>query len=141
SDPESTKPIVPGAGAFGSVAWTPAGELLYSVGLNGETNIWTMAPDGGHPRQLTKGSRVNTMPTMSRDGRYIVFVSTRSGDTGLWRMDADGANPVQLTKEYAWSPSISPDGEWVVYAGYAKGLPVVLRVPLEGGGSERVTDP
>jgi Tol biopolymer transport system component len=47
-------------------------------------------------------------------------------------MDADGSNQRQLTfGNQEWSPNISPDGKWVIYAGSdEKEFPTAWKVPI-----------
>jgi Tol biopolymer transport system component len=57
-------------------------------------------------------------------------------------MDVDGGNPVQLTAGNGYSPQVSPDGRWVVYASWSasEGTSLLWKVPLEGGDPVRLTD-
>jgi TolB protein len=92
------------------------GRILYTVSGSGTSDIFIVDQDGSNPRQLTSNSALNALPTVSPDGRFIVFVSTRTGAPHLWRMDSDGNNLKQLTNGIAEvSPAISPDGQWIVY--------------------------
>ena len=53
---------------------------------------------GGSPQQLTAGRGTeNTNPTLSPDGRRIVFVSGRKGPPELYIMDSDGTDVSTLT--------------------------------------------
>src|SRR5439155_13252228 len=62
------------------------------------------------------------------------FVSERKGAYNLWRMDADGGHPKQLTQGSSenW-PSISSDGQWVIYWGSSKSKTTLWKVPIAGG--------
>jgi len=55
--------------------------------------------------------------TITRDGKKIVFTSTRNGDLDIYTMDADGSNVKQLTHElgYDGGPFWSADGKKIVY--------------------------
>jgi Tol biopolymer transport system component len=97
------------------ISWTPDARILYAS--NG--NIWIMDGDGTNPKQLTDNSGMNSQPTASPDGHYIVFSSNRADSAAfnLWRMDIDGRNPVQITHGAGeGQPVCSPDGRWVVYS-------------------------
>lgn len=79
-------------------------------------SIYTAKPDGSDIRLLTKGG-YNAESTITRDGKHIVFTSTRNGDLDIYTMDADGTNIKQLTHElgYDGGPFWSYDGKKIVY--------------------------
>jgi TolB protein len=90
-----------------------------------------MRLDGTDQKQLTADGQ-NLNPTMTADGRYIVFVSNRGGAFQIWRMNADGSNQIQLTNSTgADNPAVSPDGRWIVY--HAVEDWSLWKVPIEGG--------
>jgi Tol biopolymer transport system component len=121
------------------LAWTPDGRLVYGSNASGNLNIWIMGPDGKQQRQLTVGSQIDVKPTVSPDGRFIVFVSWRTGTSHLWRMDTDGANLRQLTNGEAETyPHISPDGRFVVYLSAGQNSSSLWRIPVEGGEAVRL---
>jgi Tol biopolymer transport system component len=57
------------------------------------------------------------MPSFSRDGTKLAFISRRTGTQQVWIMDANGANPVQVTNHPAGArdPSFSPDGTKILF--------------------------
>jgi eukaryotic-like serine/threonine-protein kinase len=137
--------ITSGAGRFDGfygVAWMPDGRIAYASVASGSWDIWVMNADGTGQRQLTVGARSNYGPSVSPDGRHIVFLSNRAGAFNIWRVDADGSNPVRLTFGTGENfPHVTPDGKWVVYASYGFQQPgMIWKVPLEGGEPVRLTD-
>jgi Tol biopolymer transport system component len=84
---------------------------------------------------------MNTSPSVTPDGRYIVFTSNRGGVRHIWKANIDGSNPMQLTDGpgEGWT-DCSPDGRWVVYDSAAGGGPQsVWKVPTDGGKPVEVT--
>ena len=79
--------------------------------------IYTAKPDGSDIRQLSKAAGYNAESTITRDGKHVVFTSTRNGDLDVFTMDADGSNVKQLTHElgYDGGPFWSYDGKKIVY--------------------------
>jgi len=61
--------------------------------------IYTAKPDGSDVKQLTRAHGYNAESTITRDGKHIVFTSTRNGDLDIYTMNADGSNVKQLTNE------------------------------------------
>jgi len=79
--------------------------------------IYTANPDGSDLKLLTDAPGYNAEATITRDGKRIVFTSTRNGDLDIYTMDADGKNVEQLTHElgYDGGPFWSYDGKKIVY--------------------------
>ncbi len=79
--------------------------------------IYTAKLDGSDLKQLTHSVGYNAEATIARDGKHIVFTSTRNGDLDIFTMDADGGNVKQLTDElgYDGGPFWSYDGSKIVY--------------------------
>jgi Tol biopolymer transport system component len=80
--------------------------------------IYTAKPDGSDLRSLTHSpGSYNAESTISRDGKKIVFTSTRNGDLDIYTMNADGSDVRQLTHElgYDGGAFFSDDGKKIVY--------------------------
>ena len=119
--------------------WTPDGRLVYSLNTIGNVDLWVMRPDGQEQKQLTLNSATNDAPTVTPDGRYIVFISNRAGAFQVWRMQIDGSDPVPLTSGGGKNfPAISPDGKWVLYNTTDDWQ--LWRVSIAGGEPARLSD-
>jgi Tol biopolymer transport system component/DNA-binding winged helix-turn-helix (wHTH) protein len=128
---------------FYGVAWTPDGRVVYTSIASGAWDIWIMDADGGNPKQLTSGARSNYGPSVSPDGRYVVFVSNRGGGPfNAWRMDIDGGNPKQLTFGSGENfTHVTADNRWVVYSILGLDQPsAIWKVPINGGEPVRLTN-
>ncbi len=60
-------------------------------------DIYTANADGSDIQPLITGPGYDAEATVSPDGRYIVFTSTRSGDLELWRYELATGALLQLT--------------------------------------------
>jgi Tol biopolymer transport system component/DNA-binding winged helix-turn-helix (wHTH) protein len=144
-DASRARQVTSGKGRFDGyygLSWMPDGRLVYASVASGSWDIWTMNADGTGQKQLTVGARSNYGPSVSPDGRYIVFLSNRAGSFNIWRMGLDGSNPVQLTRGPGENfPHITPDGRSVVYATYGFQQPgAIWKVSIDGGQPVRITD-
>jgi len=79
--------------------------------------IYSAKPDGSDLRQLTNSHSYNAESTISRDGKRIIFTSTRNGDLDIYTMNPDGSDVRQLTHElgYDGGAFFSYDGKKIVY--------------------------
>ena len=80
-------------------------------------DIYVANADGSGLRNLTDSPSYDAEATISRDGKSIVFTSTRDGDLDIYVMDADGGNVRRLTDTpgYDGGPFFSSDASKIVY--------------------------
>lgn len=117
------------------VEWLRDGKIIYGSTASGKEDVWLMNADGSNQRQLTTTAGANFEPTVSDDGRTMVYVS-KAADAGqcLWKMNLDNGERAQLTAgPYDLRPDISPDGRWVVYMSVIKDSPTLWKTPMGGG--------
>jgi serine/threonine protein kinase/Tol biopolymer transport system component len=125
-------------GLYG-LAWTPDDKIVYASAASENWDLWIVDADGSHKQQLTSGAGRNVYPTVSPDGRYVVFNSDRTGVEEIWRMDTNGANLKQLTSSRgALRPYCSPDGRWVVYRNDSSGKVTLWKVSIDGGAQAQL---
>lgn len=129
-------------GQYG-LAWTPNGQIVYTSTSGNATDLWIMDANGSGRRPLTRGTARNLSPTVSPDGRYVVFVSNRGGAFAIWRMSLDRGDAKFLTTANATSrPRLSPDGRWVVYhqVTTTSGPPTSWKISIDGGTARPIRD-
>ena len=80
-------------------------------------DIYTATPDGRDVRPLVEGPGYDAEGTVSPDGRFMVFTSTRSGDLELWRLEIATGALLQLTDTpgYDGGAFFSPDSRRIVW--------------------------
>jgi Tol biopolymer transport system component len=120
--------------------WTPDGKIVYRSVVAGNRSIWITTADGAESKQLSANAIQHIFPTVSPDGRYIVWSSLQGQrPLNIWRMGLDGSNPKQITNGTGEeSPNVSPDGKWVVYMN--TGNSFLWKVSIDGGAPAQLTD-
>jgi DNA-binding winged helix-turn-helix (wHTH) protein/Tol biopolymer transport system component len=134
-------------GSFGrydglwGLGWTPDNHLIYDSSNTQSQIISEMNADGSNQKELTSPGFIDSALSVSKDGRYIVFHSSRNGGFDIWRMDINGEHPLQLTfgKEN-YQPTISPDSLFVYYKSNETGIGELRRISINGGESFALTD-
>ncbi len=116
---------------------TTLGRIIYTVGENEQSHLWSMNTDGSDRKLLAKNT--GFLPSASKDGR-IAYVSREGGGHHIWMVDIDGQNNRQLTFGDGESyPSIAPDGEAVVYVSRAKERGTIWKISAQGGPAVQIT--
>ena len=90
----------------------------------GDHEIFVMAADGSHVRQITRNRLEDEDPAWSPDGRHIVFARNIDPDDDeagldLITMKADGSGERNLTKSrgiWEYAPNWSPNGRSIAFA-------------------------
>lgn len=80
-------------------------------------DIYVANADGSNTELLIGGEGYDAEATVSPDGKYIIFTSTRSGDLELYRYELATGEILQLTDElgYDGGAFFSPDSKMIVW--------------------------
>ena len=102
---ENCPPVVPPTG--GRYVWS-----LYD-----SYDIYVANVDGSNPEVLIGGPGYDAEATVSPDGKYIIYTSTRSGDLELYRYEIETGENLQLTSElgYDGGAFFSRDSKKIVW--------------------------
>jgi Tol biopolymer transport system component len=126
------------------IAWTPDGDLLYTSESDGHGQLQEIQPNGKHIRTLNVGvsNFQLSSPAVSARGHFVAVVQWRDFDVAnIWRLNTDGVGGKRLTSgTQDFSPSITPDGRWIVYGSVEGDKSILMKVPSEGGSPVRLTD-
>lgn len=133
----ATREVLVAAGATTTVAFDVAcestriiplgGQLAFVSERDGNSEIYSIDPDGTGLLRLTNNDAHDRDPAWSPDGKRIAFVSNRNVGLNIYVsdvyvMDADGLNVVRLTVGGMNSaPAWSPDGTRIAFAGVKDG--------------------
>ena len=110
---------------FVSHAQSVGSLILFTSVCDGNTEAYTMNPDGANPVNLSRHPGADSGPVWSPDGKRIAFTSNRGGNGEIFVMDANGGRPIQLTHT---PPPVShfgclwaPDGTKIAFSSSREG--------------------
>ena len=95
--------------------WSPSPtrdghSIVFLSDRSGQSQLWLMDIDGGNPKRLKSAEPVGTDPSVSPDGKWVVY----GGWSGAWKIAIGGGEPSQFTTESCALATISPDGKMVL---------------------------
>ncbi len=105
--------------------FSPDGQsVVFSMAVNGNTDIYRVPTRGGSPVRLTTSPGIDTAPSYSPDGSRIVFESDRSGGQQIYVMNADGSgqNRISFGGGRSATPVWSPRGDLIAFTRIAGGF-------------------
>ena len=117
----------PSASSSRSVAATYPGSrngrLSFGSTINGNTDIFSVRPNGRGLRRLTTDPSFDACAAWAPDGTLIAFCSDRSGAFEIWAMRPNGKHQRQVTHlgGRVLFPDISPDGITIAFGGTLPG--------------------
>ncbi len=125
----------------GGVAVAPDGSVIYGSFESGKWSIWSL--DGSRNKRKLSDSEFGSVgPTVTGDGKTIVFIMFRERDAVLARMNREGGDIrilATVASPSAQLPAITPDDRWVLFGSSADGVKRIWKVSIDGGTPVPVT--
>jgi Tol biopolymer transport system component len=121
----------------GTPRWSPDGQhIAFDLVKEGRSVIGILDVKRRSARTFAAGSADKMMPSWSRDGRFIYYVSpTASDQVQIWKKALDGGGTLQVTHQGGGEAFESPDGGTLYYL---KSVMGVWKVPPFGGKESAV---
>lgn len=120
----------------GTPRWSPdSHQIVFDAPREGSGDIYAIELSTRLIRRITTTPSEESVPSWSRDGRWIYFASDRGGSWQVWKTPAQGGSAVQVTFGGGFAAFESPDGRDVYYT--KSSSPGTWTVPATGG-SERL---
>lgn len=112
------------------------GRLAFGMTVDGNTDVYSVLPNGRALRRLTDHPGFDACPAYAADGDSIAWC----GPGGVWLMKQDGTEKRQLTT-FGTFPDFSPDGSKVIFNGAPSGSTNVdvWVIDVDGGNLTRLT--
>jgi len=125
--------------------WSPDGKWITFFGyLDGNYDLWTIAPDGTNQHKLTWGSYDDREPAYSHDGRFIAFASDRDNPLGssynIWILDVASGGVKRITHDPSENhmPTWSPDDKEIAFSSTRDGGDSIWAVNVADGTEHKV---
>ena len=106
--------------------------IVFDSNRSGNSEIWRVGTDGNDLQQLTFDSG-NQSPSLTPDGKWLVYEHSDSEGTSIRRVDLEGGKPLILASKSVNNPHVSPDGKFVACGYSASGKPQLAVFSIEGG--------
>jgi serine/threonine protein kinase/Tol biopolymer transport system component len=122
--------------------------LVVFSSLTENVDIWSVPMDTNRakvtnePRRLTQDLASDIRPSISGDGKKLVFNSNRSGNWDVWIKDLDSGKemPLVATPADEQNPKISLDGSKVIYSVSENNKQATYVLSSGGGLPKKVCD-
>lgn len=130
-------------GINSGAAFSPDGRYIYlTISQGNSPDIYKMTLDGNLVAKITNGpaGALNVEPAVSEDGK-LAFSSDRAGRPMIYTASGDGSNVKRITFAGVFnsSPSWSPDGKKIAFAGQSDNNFDIFVMNADGTGMIRLT--
>ena len=124
--------------------WFPDGErLVYVSDRVGFYDLYERSAGGGAEKILVRTKQDKILPTVSPDGRHLLFAALSAGtDARVLFPLASSGGPLRVSGDSRFSeehPEISPDGRWTAFESTESGEREVYVQPLPDGSKRQVS--
>ncbi len=122
-----------------SPSFTAGNKIALAMSEGENTDIFLLDNALQVERTIIKSNSIDVSPTFDRGGSTLAFVSDRFGGPQIFVSAGGGANRVTYEGSYNTDPSLSPDGDKVVFtrrmsAGYR-----IFVLDLNSGQEQQIT--
>jgi eukaryotic-like serine/threonine-protein kinase len=133
------------SGISADAIWSPDGSMI--VFQSDNVSLYRKPANGTGKEELLLNGGINNRPQdWSRDGKFVVYMSTNGGATGygLWLLPMEGDHkpvPYLQTSFNQGDAQFSPDGKWMAYASNESGQPQVYVQAIPANGAKWQASP
>ena len=102
---EEDAAVIPGSGGK---------SIVFASNRAGYFHIWRFDADSNRLQQLSYGTTYDSHPSVSPDGRWVIYTSWSLNVPHLRKVPITGGDSVQVSGYNAQDPQISPDGHSIL---------------------------
>jgi len=120
----------------------PRGKIVFTCTPEKFNQLCLMNADGSDQERLTNRQVNDYYPSLSPDGRSVVFVSNQTGQFEIYIFDIQLREELSITEGAGnlTAPEISPDDLWIVYASRRDGDSSIWLMRRDGSLPHPLTD-
>jgi len=124
-------------------AYDHTGEgMFFTSDRSGGPQIYHKESLDSEPRRITFGSRYNARPRPDDKGEFVYYVHQRESDFHIARTNLKTGVETVLTRTGAdESPSLSPNGQMLIYATKQSGKSVLTVISADGSAAYSLPSP
>ena len=119
------------------------GKIVFASTRTGSNQLWTMDAKGSKPKRLTRAAAEDSNPSVSRDGRWVVYeqLGRRSRTRELYVVRIDGRKRGRVTRNSTndAAPSWAPDNQRIAFRSDRDGDPEIYVTRRNGTGLKQLT--
>lgn len=131
------------AGLFGSVAFAagPQYHLAFTSFAPFDTELYLADGDGSNARAFLSDPGLDFDASLSHDGKWVIFGSTRSGQADVYRAHLDGSALEKLVDDPAFDgqAALSPDGRTLAFVSSRSGNADIWLMDLKSREARNLT--
>lgn len=118
-------------------SWDASGKgLFFTSDRSGGPQIYHKDTLDAEPQRMTFGSRYNARPRPDSAGNFVYYVHQRDSAFGIARTSLKTGDETVLTRTKSdESPSVSPNGQMLIYATKQGGSSVLTVISADGGSA------
>lgn len=117
-------------------------KVIYESGTVGNEDSYLMDYDGKNIERVSGINMRKRVPTISADGKTIIFMGYEGENSSIFALDSNGENLRNLSGSLVECshPSISPDNAYITFNSIVNGQDEIFIMNLDGTGLVQLTN-